>query len=141
WSLVGDGAMTLVAYLLSLSNFEPSTAMKRGWKQRQSVKNVDREKWDGENQLSNKVEQLLRKKLSEFGDVSSWARTTVAGENNLMLINCSFSGSKLSIGVRNSGTQAKISVSARLEYGGISNGIQEAIDAVCDLLAKQMINH
>ena len=96
---------------------------------------------NGENQLSNKVEQLLRKKLSEFGDVSSWARTTVAGENNLMLINCSFSGSKLSIGVRNSGTQAKISVSARLEYGGISNGIQEAIDAVCDLLAKQMINH
>ncbi len=141
WSLVGDGAMTLVAYLLSLSRFEPSTAMKRGWKQRQSIKNVDRTKWDGENQLSNMVEQSLRKKLSEFGDVSLWERTTVAGENNLMLINCSFSASKLSIGVRNSGTQAKISVSARLEYGGTSNGIQDAIDVVCDLLAKHMVNH
>ncbi len=141
WSLVGDGAMTLVTYLLSLSRYEPSTAMQRGWKQRQSVKNVDRAKWDGVNQLSNMVEQLLHKKLSEFGDVSSWTRTTVAGENNLMLINCSFSASKLSIGVRNSGTQAKISVSARLEYGGTNNGIQETIDAVCDLLAKHMINH
>ena len=87
------------------------------------------------------VEKSLHKKLSEFGDVSLWTRTTVAGENNLMLINCSFSGSKLSVGVRNSGTQAKISVSARLEYGGTSNGVQDAIDTVCDLLAKHMINH
>ena len=58
-----------------------------------------------------------------------------------MLITCLFDNTKLSIGVRNSGTQAKISVSARLEYGGNNSGIQEAINEVCDLLAKQMISH
>ena len=58
-----------------------------------------------------------------------------------MLIYCLYQGAKLSIGVRNSGTQAKISVSARLEHGGKNHGIQEAIDEVCDLLAKHMIIH
>jgi len=59
----------------------------------------------------------------------------------LMLINCLYGEAKLSIGVRNSGTQAKISVSARLEYGGNNIGIQEAINEACDLLEKHMINH
>ena len=58
-----------------------------------------------------------------------------------MLITCWFANSKLSIGVRNSGTQAKISVSARLEHGDDTNGIEEAIDEACNLLAKHMISH
>ena len=58
-----------------------------------------------------------------------------------MLIYCLYRGAKLSIGVRNSGTQAKISVSARLEHGGDNHGIQQSIDEACDLLAKHMINH
>ena len=60
------------------------------------------------------------------------------GEADLMLITCTLSGAKLSLGVRNSGTQAKISVSARLEHGGDSSGIQRSIDAVCNILATQM---
>ena len=31
--------------------------MQRGWKQRQSVKDVDRSKWDGRNNLSDIVEK------------------------------------------------------------------------------------
>lgn len=141
WSLVGDGAMTLVAFLLATTKLELTSLMQRGWKQRQSVKGVDRSKWDGRNDLSDIVEKTLFQKLSDFSEVSQWHRTTIDGEPNLMLITCWFANSKLSIGVRNSGTQAKISVSARLEHGGHNNGIQEAIDEACNLLAKHMISH
>ena len=141
WSLVGDGAMTLVAFLLATTKLELTSLMQRGWKQRQSVKGVDRSKWDGSNDLSDIVEKTLFHKLSDFSEVSQWHRTTIDGEPNLMLITCLFANTKLSIGVRNSGTQAKISVSARLEHGGHNNGIQEAIDEACNLLAKYMISH
>jgi phosphomannomutase len=141
WSLVGDGAMTLVAFLLATTKLELTSLMQRGWKQRQSVKGVDRSKWDGRNDLSDIVEKTLFQKLSNFSEVSQWHRTTIDGEPNLMLITCLFANTKLSIGVRNSGTQAKTSVSARLEHGGHNKGIQEAIDEACNLLAKHMISH
>ena len=141
WSLVGDGAMTMVAYLLASSTVDKSGLMQRGWKQRQSVKNADRSKWNGKNELSDAVEKVFRQKLSDYGEITQWTRTTISGEPNLMLIYCLYQGAKLSIGVRNSGTQAKISVSARLEHGGKNHGIQEAIDEACDLLAKHMIIH
>lgn len=138
WSLVGDGAMSLVVYLLSTTNLNEATLMKPGWKCRQSVSEVDRSKWDGKNQLSNIVEATFREYLDSSYDVDNWARTIVDGEADLMLITCTLSGAKLSLGVRNSGTQAKISVSARLEHGGDSSGIQRSIDAVCNILATQM---
>ena len=141
WSLVGDGAMTLVAYLLSTVNLNQATLMNRGWKQRQSVSNVDRSKWDGKNTLSDVVESTFREYLAQNHEIDNWARTAVDGEPNLMLITCVLSGYRLSLGVRNSGTQAKISVSARLEYGGDFSGIQRSIDAVCEILAAQMTNH
>ena len=66
-------------------------------------------------------------KLSDFSEVSQWHRTTIDGEPNLMLITCLFANTKLSIGVRNSGTQAKISVSARLEHGGIITAFKKRL--------------
>ena len=46
--------MTLVAYLLSLTNADTSRQMQRGWKRRQSVEGVDRNRWNGKkNQLSD----------------------------------------------------------------------------------------
>jgi len=139
WSLVGDGAMTLVAYLLAIHTCDETNLMQRGWKKRQSVKNVDRNKWDGKNQFSNDIESLIKQTLAKHNSVSNWARTTISGEANLMAITCNYGGSLLSIGIRNSGTQAKISVSARLEYGGNSNGIQVAIDLVCQQLNNFMV--
>ena len=115
--------------------------MNRGWKQRQSVSDVDRSKWDGKNTLSDVVESTFREYLSQNHEIDNWARTAVDGEPNLMLMTCILSGYKLSLGVRNSGTQAKISVSARLEHGGDFSGIQRSIDAVCEILAAQMTNH
>ncbi len=139
WSLVGDGAMTLVAYLLAIHTCDEANLMQRGWKKRQSVKNVDRSKWDGKNQFSNDIELLIKQSLGEHNSVSNWVRTTISGEANLMAITCNYGGSLLSIGIRNSGTQAKISVSARLEYGGNPNGIQITIDGVCQQLNNVMV--
>ena len=139
WSLVGDGTMTLVAYLLAIHTCDETNLMQRGWKKRQSVKNVDRNKWDGKNQFSNDIESLIKQTLAKHNSVSNWARTTISGEANLMAITCNYGGSLLSIGIRNSGTQAKISVSARLEYGGNSKGIQVAIDLVCQQLNNFMV--
>tara|TARA_Y100001980_G_C14549674_1_gene331708 strand:+ start:938 stop:2587 length:1650 start_codon:yes stop_codon:yes gene_type:complete len=141
WSLVGDGAMTLTAYLLALTRMEPSSLMKRGWKQRQSVKDVDRSKWDGKNALAKLVENKFIEKLSQYGTIENWSKKPIHGESNLLLFVCNYSGAKLSLGVRNSGTQAKISVSARLEHGGSNAGLQEAIDSVCDILAQNMASH
>ena len=141
WSLVGDGAMTLVAYLLATTRLDKSRLMQRGWKLRQSVREIDRSKWDGSNELSNVVESELFQKLSTIAEVSQWRRTTISGEPNLMLITCLFANNKLSIGVRNSGTQAKITVSTRLEYGGDNSGIREVVDDICDLLAEHMVSH
>ena len=139
WSLVGDGTMTLVAYLIAIHTCDETNLMKRGWKKRQSVKNVDRGKWDGKNQLSDDIESLLKQILTTHNSVANWSRGTISGEPNLMAITCNYGGSMLSIGIRNSGTQAKISVSVRLEYGGDSSGIQTAIDSVCQQLAKVMV--
>ena len=130
--------MTLVAYLLSLTNADTSRQMQRGWKRRQSVEGVDRNRWNGKNQLSNLVEGIFLDSLAKAHTIENWSRSEVPGEPNLMLISCKLSDFQLSLGVRNSGTQAKISVSARLEFGGDESGIQSSIDAVCKLLNEKM---
>ena len=138
WSLVGDGTMTLVAYLLALTKADTSRQMQRGWKRRQSVEDIDRSKWDGKNQLSDLVESMFFDSLAKSHSIEDWGRCEIPGEPNLMLISCKLSGFKLSLGVRNSGTQSKISISARLEFGGDESGIQSSIDAVCKLLSEKM---
>ncbi len=114
WSLVGDGSATLTAYLLTRSIAESEALMQRGWKQRVSVKNVQRELWDGKNDLSDEIEKLARSHLEQCGELSQWHRHGLEGEENLMLIEAHLDGEPLSLGIRNSGTQAKISISLRL---------------------------
>jgi len=140
WSLVGDGIMTLMSYLISLQNCTEISLMKRGWKKRQSVKNIDRSQWDGMNKLSNEVEHILKTTLKNHSTIEGWERGKVEGEQNLMMIACKYGGKQLSIGIRNSGTQEKISISARLEQGGNYNGIPETMNQVCEHLANNMIN-
>ncbi|MEC7168048.1 MAG: hypothetical protein VXW14_03550 [Candidatus Thermoplasmatota archaeon] len=112
WSLVGDGAMTLVLALLAFQNVK-NGSMQKGWKKRLSVKNPNRWMWDGKNELSDIVESMVRTHLELAGDVTNWSRTGLEGESNLMLIQCQFNGIDVSFGLRNSGTQAKTSVSLR----------------------------
>ena len=141
WSLVGDGTMTLMAYLLAVDGCDKSTQMKPGWKIRRSVRNVDRTLWDGKNELSDEVESMLKRYLLSHKTINNWERMSVEGEPNLVLINMHYGGKRLSVGIRNSGTQAKISISARLEHGGNNEGLTESIALICQHLSKKMLIH
>lgn len=129
WSLVGDGAATLVAFLLARPH-SGKQSFSRGWKQRISVKGVRRNLWDGTNTLSDEIEGLVRHHLHQCGVVSNWARHGLEGEPNLMLIETLLDQKPLSLGIRNSGTQPKISISLRLSQHmdwGLISGMMPAL--------------
>ena len=112
WSLVGDGAMTLIMSLLAMQE-SSSSSMEKGWKRRVSAKNPNRWMWDGKNQHADSVETMALTHFALAGEVTNWQRMGLEGEPNLMLIRCQLNGYDVSLGIRNSGTQAKTSVSLR----------------------------
>lgn len=136
WSLVGDGSATLVAYLLARGIAKKNLLMRRGWKQRISVQEVRREVWNGTNDLSNEIENIARTHFEGCGELTQWNRHGLEGEANLMLIEALLNGKPLSLGVRNSGTQAKISISLRLD----SSLEHEVIAPVMPILANHLGN-
>lgn len=138
WSLVGDGAVTLITYLLARSVADGNSLMNRGWKQRESVKEVNRSLWDGMNQLSDEVEHLAKTHFESCGQVTQWQRKRLEGEANLMLIEARIDDQLLSLGIRNSGTQAKISVSLRIEAGMVHEKVSEVIPLLTQHLAEAM---
>ena len=112
--------------------------MVRGWKKRISVSNVDRNLWDGRNQLSDTIADIAFKQLNELGELTHWNRHGLAGEENLMLIEASLNDCPLSLGIRNSGTQAKISISLRLGIGLDHSGMEAILDEIASILATNM---
>ena len=140
WTLVGDGIMTLMTYLVSIKYQTEQDKMASGWKKRQSVGGVDRSKWNGRNALSDRLEQHFRINLNAVASIENWQRGTVSGEPNLMMLSCLFNSKRLSVGIRNSGTQAKISVSARLESGADPQQIGDIVSSACDILQEAMIS-
>ncbi|MDC3290308.1 hypothetical protein OAU85_00570 [Candidatus Poseidoniaceae archaeon] len=138
WSLVGDGAGTLISYFLARSVADEKSLMNRGWKQRESVKKVNRSLWDGMNQLSDEVENLAKIHFEFCGKVTQWQRKRLEGEANLMLIEARIDDQLLSLGIRNSGTQAKISVSLRLEAGMEHEKVSGIIPILTRHLAEAM---
>ena len=138
WSLVGDGAATLTTFLLALSNHNPRNLMKRGWKKRKSAAEVNRDLWDGVNTLSDEVEQMAQRGLANLGSVTNWQRSRLKGEKNLMLIHANFNNDELSLGIRNSGTQAKISVSLRLSSSTNIDGLDRLVDSLVGHLKMKM---
>jgi phosphoglucosamine mutase len=136
WALVGDGAASLVCYLLAHNK---GNHMKRGWKQRTSISGVDRTKWTGSNALADEVETLAQSFFNTQGTVEGWDRHGLDGEQNLMLIAFSLNGAPVSFGIRNSGTQAKISVSLRLSPSVDAGNMPVFLNAVTTLLRKAMV--
>ena len=137
WSLVGDGAATLVAYLLARAH-EGEKSFSRGWKQRISVMDVDRSRWDGVNALSDEIERIARMHIDQSGSVSQWHRHGLEGEPNLMLIEAYVDGKPLSLGIRNSGTQPKISVSLRLSKSMDANVLSNMLPLIAEHLNRFM---
>lgn len=138
WALVGDGAATLAVFLLAFSAGKSTLQMTRGWKQRRSVSGVDRQRWTGTNALADDVESLARTFLEECGTLHSWNRHGLEGESNLMLLSFSLNGFPASLGIRNSGTQAKISVSLRLSPNIDTSKMDHLMSKITAHLASAM---
>ena len=105
--LVGDGAATLFAVLCAMAVEDRVGSFPRGYKNRFSIKDTNRNLWDGKNKLADEVANITETHLGPM------TRSGLPGEANLMLLE----GDGISIGVRNSGTQAKTNVSLRLATG------------------------
>ena len=111
WSLVGDGAATLCAVLLAASN-QSSATFDRGWKKRVSIKDSHRERWHASNDLFSSTEKSLQVAFERLGFEAE--RRRIDGEPDLLLIHGISMDGVASFGIRNSGTQAKTSLSLRL---------------------------
>ncbi len=111
WSLVGDGAATMCAVLLAAASQE-TVSFERGWKQRNSIKDSRRERWYAGGDVFENTEQDLLDALTALNFKAE--RRLIEGEEHLLLIQGTSSDGVASIGIRNSGTQAKTSLSVRL---------------------------
>lgn len=124
WSLVGDGAATLCAVLLAFGD-ETKTVFERGWKHRISIAKSHRERWNPEADIFRKAQQRL---FSELGTMGFQAlQRTIEGEDNLLLVAGERGTDVVSFGIRNSGTQAKTSLSVRLSPGLDSKPFEEML--------------
>jgi len=114
WSLVGDGAASLIAVLMA-ANRRNDGAFVRGWKSRVSIANSHRERWHDQADIFNATAHALCEAFEGHG-FHAGVRT-IAGEDNLLLVHGTKGDQVASFGIRNSGTQAKTSLSVRLSPG------------------------
>ena len=112
WAMAGDGAATLIAQLYARTRLSDERVdIQRGWKTRQSIKGTNRALWDGKNDLADEVVELIEDHIP--GAILS--REIIEGESSLLLLEGDLSGERLSIGIRNSGTEAKTSLTIKSE--------------------------
>ncbi len=110
WTLVGDGAATLLAHLLARAVLnDKREVLQRGWKARHTVKPSHRVRWDGDNELADEFTELVQ---SSLGDCEL-SKVEIAGETSLLLIQGVWKEVQFSIGVRNSGTEAKTAMTIK----------------------------
>tara|TARA_B110001452_G_scaffold179081_1_gene150283 strand:+ start:87 stop:1607 length:1521 start_codon:yes stop_codon:yes gene_type:complete len=128
--LVGDGVASLLAVLCAMACDERADAFVSGFKQRTSINNTVRSRWTGNNELADTIEHIANLKLGELN------RHGLVGEANLMLLE----KEGFSIGIRNSGTQAKTNVSLRLAPG-VDNSIpMEIVEQIIATLKHALID-
>ena len=107
---MGDGAATLCAVLLAASDAD-GDSFERGWKQRNSIKKAIENA--GTPMLTFcQTEQTLLSALQNLGFEAQ--RRRIEGEDHLLLVHGTSEVGVASFGIRNSGTQAKTSLSVRL---------------------------
>ena len=122
WGLVGDGAATLLAALLarvSMGGRGVKPAFQSGWKKRISIRPSVRERWTGQNELA----ELVQSTAEEWCGIDL-DRIQVEGEPALLLMEGLLSNLPISIAVRNSGTEAKTSISIRFATGIEADGAE-----------------
>ena len=134
WGLVGDGAATLCAVLLAKSNTDGG--FDRGWKRRVSINDSRRERWHHESDLFAATLQTIKASMERLG--FEVQRRLIEGENDLLLVHGTSSGGVASFGVRNSGTQAKTSLSVRLSKGIDPVPYMQILEEVKETLAAAL---
>jgi phosphoglucosamine mutase len=130
WSLVGDGAATLLGVLLArarLSRSDSSKPFENGWKKRLSIQPSERSRWTGDNALADLVHNTAQEWCG-----SELERVSLAGEPALLLLSGTLQDHPISIAVRNSGTEAKTAISVRFAAGIHADGesLIAALEAV-----------
>ena len=128
--LVGDGVASLLAVLCAMACENRALAFTKGFKKRISIKDSNRSRWTGNNELADSVEHIANLKLGNM------LRHGLVGENNLMLLEME----GVSIGVRNSGTQAKTNVSLRLAPGVDNSIMLETLDLILACLKQALVD-
>ena len=140
WSLVGDGAATLILQLLVrarlFNNEKIVPSFQRGWKKRVSIKGTDRSKWTGDGKLSDAVENIIN---NHFNDENcSFSRKKIDGETSLLLLSGHVNGIAVSIGIRNSGTEEKTSLSIRAIEA--IDGLNDLSESIIAFLTKELVH-
>ena len=131
WGLVGDGAATLCAVLLAKSNTDEG--FDRGWKRRVSINESRRERWHHESDVFATTLQTIQASMERLG--LEVQQRLIEGEGGLLLVHGTSSEGVASFGVRNSGTQAKTSLSVRLSKGIDPAPYIQMLEQVKDSLA------
>ena len=144
WGLVGDGAMTLISTILArsvLKSLDTNNKFQSGWKLRKSVKGVDRKLWDGKNKLSAEIHELAEEWFTNNSGSTKLSNKNINGSKSLLLLQGDIENLPFSLGIRNSGTEPKISVSLRLSPGCkelISSEPSELVEILCEHLSRNM---
>jgi phosphoglucosamine mutase len=128
--LVGDGVASMLVVLCAMSCTSRVERFQRGFKHRISISPSKRSKWNGRNSLSDEVEAIANHYLDEMN------RSSLVGEPNLMLLE----KDGISIGIRNSGTQAKTNVSLRVAAGVDHTAALDAVMKISNLLRERLQN-
>jgi len=140
WYMVGDGAATLLVALCSrlvLRDRACPIEFSNGWKKRVSITPSVRERWDGKNQLAESVYSTTIHWLKENHTTINFQRVEVPGEPALLLITGEADGVPISIAVRNSGTEAKTSISVRAARNH-GEGLLELVALLLDQLTAEL---
>ena len=144
WGLVGDGAMTLISTILArsvLKSLDANNKFQSGWKLRKSVKGVDRKLWDAKNKLSVEIHELAEEWFTNNSGSTKLSDKNINGSKSLLLLQGDIENLPFSLGIRNSGTEPKISVSLRLSPGCkelISSEPSELVEILCEHLSRNM---
>ena len=144
WGLVGDGAMTLISTILArsvLKSLDANNKFQSGWKLRKSVKGVDRKLWDGKNKLSVEIHELAEEWFTNNSGSTKLSNKNINGSKSLLLLQGDIENLPFSLGIRNSGTEPKISDSLRLSPGCkelISSEPSELVEILCEHLSRNM---
>ena len=144
WGLVGDGAMTLISTILArsvLKSLDTNNKFQSGWKLRKSVKGVDRKLWDAKNELSVEIHELAEEWFTNNSGSTKLSNKNINGSKSLLLLQGDIENLPFSLGIRNSGTEPKISVSLRLSPGCkelISSEPSELVEILCEHLSRNM---